>query len=335
MHGGNKVICVHGHMSTPYEFTMFSVGLVNTRKAAPGRGERFELSDERLETSLSHHLQVLDVRNVDVQMISPRPVHMWHWEVPEVQIPWCRTTNDVIHQSCKLHPDRFLGMGQLPQNSKLDTRNCIEELERCVKDLGFVGAIVNPDPAGDSQTPGMNDEYWFPLYEKAQELGAVLMIHSSSGRDRRVYHIPQNYQVNNVVGQYVAMLSLEHSNVFEIFPRLHVFVCHMGGALNRFLLTDDAHKFGNKESGKDNLWFDSCVLNEDFLSTAIKQKTPSRVLFGCEAPGAGAAVRPETGKPGDDLVPVIDKMDFLTSADKQNIFNGNAKKFFPLLKVQG
>ena len=47
------------------------------------------------------------------------------------------------------------------------------------------------------------------------------------------------------------------------------------------------------------------------------------MCFGTEAPGSGAAVRPETGRPGDDLVPVISSFDFLTEEDKVLIFNEN------------
>ena len=60
---------------------------------------------------------------------------------------------------------------------------------------------MNPDPGADGQTPGLdNEDYWYPLYEKAEELGAVLMVHASISRDPRVWNIPQNYQINNVIG---------------------------------------------------------------------------------------------------------------------------------------
>jgi hypothetical protein len=40
---------------------------------------------------------------------------------------------------------------------------------------------------------------------------------------------------------------------------------------------------------------------------------------------------PETGRTGDDLVPVIDAFSFLSEADKIQILNGNPKKVFPTL----
>ena len=42
-----------------------------------------------------------------------------------------------------------------------------------------------------------------------------------------------------------------------------------------------------------------------------------------EADHPGAAVRPETGKMGDDLVPIIGGFPFLSEEDKTKIFNTN------------
>ncbi len=328
MYNGVKVIDVHGHMTTPPEFTVHSANLVNQRKFVGGRAN-FKVSDDRLEESQQHHLEFLNVRDVDYQLISPRPVHMWHWETPPVQHSWCETTNDVIAQIVKLHPDRFGGVAQLPQNYKLNTKDVVPELRRAINDLGFVGAIVNPDPGANGEAPGMDDDYWYPLYEEAAKLGAVLMIHASISRDPRLWNIPQNYQVNNVVGQFLATIALEHSRVWQDFPTLKIFVSHLGGALNRFIMTDESHYFGNKNV--PNLAFDTCAHDADFLTAGIRQKTVSRVMFGTEAPGAGSgAKRPDTGRPADDILPVIKSFGWLTEAEKLDIFHNNAKKFFPL-----
>jgi predicted TIM-barrel fold metal-dependent hydrolase len=306
-----------------------------------------EIPDELMDKALERHLRIMDERKIDLQMISARPVAMMHWERPFIVEKWSRTTNDVIYQQCKMHPDRFVGIAQLPQSSTLNTKNCIEELERCVKDLGFVGAIVNPDPAGDRQTPGMNEEYWFPLYETAQRLKAPLIVHPSSTRDPRVEIIPHNYQYNNLTEETLATLLLENSSVFETFPNLKIIVCHCGGALSRFVLSAKKTGDGGGQVGmgirrhqqrdrdvSQNLFFDTCAYDKDFLATAIKQRGVDRMLFGTEAPGTGTGmIDPDTGKPTDDLVPLIDSIEFLKSEDKTKIFNVNAINTFPLLKA--
>jgi len=362
MYQGKKVIDVHGHMSTPPVFRGFAYNLVALR----GMEGDLAIPDEALETAQTRHLRMLDERGIDFQMISPRPVAMMHWERPFLVDAWTRTTNNVIAQICRLHPDRFGGVAQLPQSRELDTSNCVDELSRCVNELGFVGALVNPDPGADRGTPGMDREYWHPLYRKAQELKTPLIVHPSITRDPRLDGIPHSYQYNNITEETLAVTLLEHGDVFETFPDLTIVVCHCGGALPRLLskgprpgLAPDGSltMLEVRESGEaaggqvgmavtpevdahaekdlsNNLFFDSCAYDPDFLAAAIKQRGPARMLFGTEVPGSGSSLlNPETGKPQDDIIAVIDRMPFLTTEQKLGIFRENARAVFPLLTV--
>ncbi len=325
MYQGQKVVDVHGHMTTPPQFRLYVANLVSQNSP-----QKFELTDEQLANAQKNHLKVIDERNIDLQLLGPRPIAMWHWMRPFLQELWCRVTNDTIARIVKLHPDRFVGMAQLPQNSKLDTRNCIAELERCVKELGFVGAYINPDPAGDKQTPGIHEEYWHPLYQKAQELDVPLMVHPSVSYDRRIEVIPANYQMNNYTEEFIAMHLLSHGNVFQTFPRLKIVICHCGGALNRFIPTD---RHVAQKDLSHNLFFDCCAYDVNFMTAAIKQRGVDQMLFGTEAPGSGGAVRPETGRPSDDLVPVIDSLEFLSTEDKMKILQKNPLKVFTHVRL--
>ena len=323
MYNGQKVLDIHGHMTTPPDFRGYAANIVSQNTPA-----KLEIPDDRLEGALKRHLQVMDERNIDVQLLGPRPIAMWHWMRPFLQNNWCRITNDVIAQTVRLHPDRFMGVAQLPQNAEQETSNCVPELERCVKEYGFVGAYINPDPGADKRTPGVHEPYWYPLYEKAQELNIPLIVHPSVSHDPRIEPIPANYQMNNVTEEYIATQLYGHSDVFDRFPNLKVVICHCGGALDRFIKTD---RHLAQRHLSQNLYFDTCALDLDFLTAAIKQRGVDQMLFGTEAPGSGGAVRPETGRPGDDLVPAIDSLDFLSQDDKLKIFNGNPKKVFPQL----
>lgn len=328
MFDGKKVIDVHGHMTTPPAFRGTIANWVSQNTGPSNHGAFPEISDEAMANANKRHLDMLDDHSVDYQLISPRPIAMWHWMRPHLQYDWAHFTNDVIAQIMRLWPERFGGVAQLPQNRDLDSSHIVEELERTVGEMGFVGALVNPDPAGDRMTPGMNERYWYPLYEKAQALNAVLMVHPSVSYDKRWEIVPANYQMNNVIEEFVAMQLLEHGRVFDDFPNLKVFICHGGGALHRFI-ENDYHR-GQRDL-TNNLWFDSCVLERDLLEAMIKQKTPRRVLFGTEAPGSGGAKRAESGRPSDDLVPVIGEFGFLSAEDKLDIFRENAFRAIPLL----
>jgi predicted TIM-barrel fold metal-dependent hydrolase len=136
--------------------------------------------------------------------------------------------------------------------------------------------------------------------------------------------------MNNYLEEFVAMQLLSHSKVFDSFPKLRIVVCHCGGGLNRFIPTD--HHVGQKDL-RNNLFYDCCAYDIDFLTAAIKQRGVDQMLFGTESPGSGGAVRPETGKPSDDLVPVIDSLEFLTTEDKLKIFQKNPLRVFTKVKL--
>ncbi len=345
MYNGTMVLDIHGHVVSPPAFSALAQRLTILRTPT---AEPFRMDDELVEKYCQEHLRYLDDRDIDVQFVSPRPVSMMHWETPTLQRNWCRATNDLLAQQHRLHPDRIWGVAQLPQTVKRDTSVCIDELERCFTELnGFVGAVVNPDPGGDNQYQGMNDEAWFPLYEKAQELKTPLIVHASISRDPRITIIPHNYQYNFMTEQSLATLLLENSDVFERYPELRVIICHCGGTLSRFIPRAESSGIaGGGQVGigtrapaahveehdwSDNLFFDTCSYDQDFLETALKQRGVDQMMFGTEAPGSGTGVlNPDTGKPADDMVPVIDRISFLTADDKRKLFRDTTLRVFAL-----
>jgi OH-DDVA meta-cleavage compound hydrolase len=78
------------------------------------------------------------------------------------------------------------------------------------------------------------------------------------------------------------------------------------------------------------LYFDTVLYTENALRLLFETVGPDRCLFGAECPGVGSSVNPDTGKTYDDIVPVIKAMPDLSDADKQAIFEGNARKLFKL-----
>jgi predicted TIM-barrel fold metal-dependent hydrolase len=358
MFAGKPVIDVHGHMSAPPHFRAHAYNLVALRTPDANVG----MTPELMKGPLERHLRLLDSHNIDLQLISPRPVAMMHWEQPFLVDAWTRGTNDVIASQCTLHPTRFAGIAQLNQSAEQDTSHCVAELERCVGELGFVGAILNPDPGGDRRTPGMNDAYWFPLYAKAAELQATLVVHPSISRDPRLAIIPHSYQYNNLTEETLATLLLEQSDVFDRYPTLKIVICHCGGALRRMpergqpidaVMQEHgqanivgqsgeqaggsgvSHGITRERAAKDlanNLYFDTCAYDPHYLGAAIKQRGPKRMVFGTEVPGSGSdMLNPLTGKMADDVLALIDGFEFLTQADKLAIVHDNPLRVFPLL----
>ena len=56
------------------------------------------------------------------------------------------------------------------------------------------------------------------------------------------------------------------------------------------------------------------------------------MLFGTEAPGSGGAlVNPITDRASDDVLALLEHMDFLSDDDRLAIVNGNVLRAFPRL----
>jgi predicted TIM-barrel fold metal-dependent hydrolase len=334
LYNGVSVLDVHGHVSVPFSansFLMLMMGSntpmdspIGQPAAGPAR-----VSVEDFRAAALGHVRYMDERNIDVQVIGPRPFLMMGWMEPHLLPAWTRYVNDMIHQQTAMFPDRFLGACMLPQDSSApDLSGCLDELNRCVTEFGFAAAYLSPDPAGRRTTPGMHEPYWYPVYERAQELGIPLIVHGTNSLDPRYRVVPHNYQLGFLTEQYLAGQFLSHSDVFSRFPELRVIICHCGGALDRFIPTD--HHIAQKDLS-NNLFYDTCGYDLIFLEAAIRQRGVPRMVFGTEAPGSGRAVRPETGRTSDDLVPVIGEFGFLTEEDKIAIFNSNPARVVPAL----
>jgi predicted TIM-barrel fold metal-dependent hydrolase len=332
---GAKVLDIHAHVSAPSNGTQALALMLagNTPiKADPRTMELAPLgmTAEGWAVSNQRHLALLDDQQIDCQLLGPRPFLMLGWMQPHLLPAWTRFVNNMIAKQVSLTPSRFVGAAQLPQNpDATDLSDCIPELDRCVHELGFKGVYLSPDPSGDRRSPGMDQPYWHPVYKRCEELGLPIIVHGTNCCDPRIAPIPANYQIGFVWEQYLATQLLLHGDVFERFPKLKVVICHCGGALDRFIPEDREHMAQNLRIG--NLYFDTNALDLHFLEAAIKQRTPARMCFGTEVPGSGRATRKSTGRPGDDLVPIIGGFDFLTDDDKRTIFNSNPSVVCPAL----
>ena len=91
------------------------------------------------------------------------------------------------------------------------------------------------DPDSHQALASLCETYWFPLYERAEALGATLIIHASISRDPRVQILPHSYQYNFMTEQTLATDLLQQSDVFERYPKLRIQVCHCGGSVSRFI----------------------------------------------------------------------------------------------------
>ena len=75
-------------------------------------------------------------------------------------------------------------------------------------------------------------------------------------------------------------------------------------------------------------WFDTVLHNRQSLQLLFDVVGAGRCLFGTERPGSGGGIDPASGRPYDDLKPVIEGIESLTTDDRAAIFGDNARRFF-------
>lgn len=333
------IIDCHAHVSAPKAYWAYKAGLVSHR-GSHGKGV-LHLSDEDIlrawnakEMAPTGHLDHMDACGIDMQCISPRPFQMMHSERPAKIVHfWTEATNDVIHRSVELMPERFYGVAGLPQAAGSPIEQCIPELERCVKELGFKGCIINPDPYenGGGKAPPMGDRYWYPLYEKLCELDVVGHIHATGSREPE----REPYSLHFINEETIAVYGLVNSQVLDDFPDLKILVSHGGGAipfqLGRFdsasARRPGAERFRDRMR---KLYYDTVLYTSEALELLIKVVGVNHVLYGAECPGVGSAVDPETGRTFDNIVPLIQALDWLSDDDKADILEHNARRLFKL-----
>ena len=127
----------------------------------------------------------------------------------------------------KLFPDNFAGAAMLPQSPGVDPKTCIPELERCVKEYGFVGINLNPDPSGGHWTsPPLTDRHWYPIYEKMVEYDIPAMVHVSTSCNA-CFHTTGAHYIN---ADTTAVMQFIQGDLFKDFPTLRFVVPHGGGA---------------------------------------------------------------------------------------------------------
>jgi predicted TIM-barrel fold metal-dependent hydrolase len=331
MYNGVKVLDIHAHVFAPGHGMQILAWMLAGNSPLSDDPRRdlphFGMTEESWAKTNGEHLALIKDRSIDYQLLGPRPFLMAGWMQRHLLAPWSRFVNNMIARQVSMSPDTFVGAAQLPQDAHAeDLRGCLPELDRCVNELGFKAVYLSPDPTGDRKSPGMDTRYWDPVYERCERLGIPIIVHGTNCTDPRLAPIPTNYQIGFVMEQYLATQLLSHGDVFHRFPELKIVVCHCGGALDRFIKTDP--HLSQKDLSK-NLFFDTNALDLNFLEAAIKQRTPQRMCYGTEVPGSGTAIRPETGRPGDDLVPIIGGFDFLTEDEKLCIFNRNPAAVCP------
>jgi 4-oxalmesaconate hydratase len=293
-----------------------------------------KISDDQLRESVEGaQLKLQRERGTNVTIFSPRAGGMAHHiGTADTSREWSMLCNDTIHRLTQLYPKNFIGVCQLPQSPGVSPANCRDELERCVKELGFVGCNLNPDPSGGFWTdPPLTDRFWYPIYEKMVELDVPAMIHVSASANRN-FHATGAHYINADTTAFMQFLT---ADLFKDFPTLRFIIPHGGGAVpyhwGRYRgLAQDLKRPRLDDLIRDNVFFDTCVYHLPGIELMAKVIPVDNILFASEMLGAVKGVDPETGHNFDDTKRYVDQLK-LSESDKRKIFEGNARRVYPRL----
>ena len=167
--------------------------------------------------------EVLDEHGVTHQILTFTTPGV-HYEEPATAVRLARIVNDAFAAEVSRRK-HFSALATLPLN---DPRASVVELERAMRELRLRGAMVFSNVNG----AGLDEPAYVPLWEKANELGAVIYIHPAHPVGVEAM---EKYWLMPLVGflmdTTLAAGKLVFSGIVERFPRITWVLTHMGGAV--------------------------------------------------------------------------------------------------------
>jgi len=238
-------------------------------------------------TTVEQRLRDMDKMGVDVQAISSSPAQFMYWLDPELGRKTARAVNENLASIVARHPDRFVALANVPLQS---ADAATEELEYCIKQLGFRGVEIGTNIDGREVSRGL-DKFW----AKVQELGVMTFMHPNgfTGAERLSDHYFNNV-IGNPLDTTVAVGHLVFDGVLERFPKLKIVTAHGGGYIGHYPARMD-HVWGARVDARTQLkkkprqslaklYFDTIVFDRDQLRHLVNLWGADHILVGTDYP---------------------------------------------------
>jgi 2,3-dihydroxybenzoate decarboxylase len=277
-------------------------------------------------------IREMDEAGIDMQVLS----HTTGLEQTDasIAVPAAIQINDDVNKAVKANPKRFAGFATLAPQNPIASAN---ELERTVKEYGFVGAKINSNSKGEYI---LDKEPYWPLFAMAEKLGVPVYIHPTAPMGNLLKTIEDYPQLNGPIWGYgadtgLAAMRLICSGIFDKHPGLKIILGHLGEALpfwlwridNRWDKEEHANnpkvKKLLKKPGqyvKDNIWVTTSGMFDiaPFMCT-YSVLGADRILFAVDYPFENNL----EGVRFMDIVPISD-------GDREKIYHTNAEQLMRL-----
>lgn len=237
-------------------------------------------------------LEAMDKAGIDISVLSLTDPGLQGTLDTATALKLSKKTNAFLAEKIAHNPNRFRGFAALALQ---DPINASKELENCIRNYQFLGALIN------GQTHGyyLDDVRFYPLWEKAQELDVPIYLHPGSP-----YKIPENYQGQDelagplwgwTVETGTHALRLIFSGLFDRFPKVKLILGHMGETLPYILWRLDSRwditkhsknlKIPPSQYFKKNIFVTtSGMCSNGPLMCAIHEMGEERVMFSVDYP---------------------------------------------------
>lgn len=250
--------------------------------------------------------------------------------------------NDYIAPRIKGFEDRYACLATLSMH---DPKQAATELTRCVKELGFKGALVN-DTQRTSEDGSSRIFYdrpeWDVFWKTCQDLDVPFYLHpvNPTGWEQQHFYADRQYLVGPPLsfanGVSLHLLGLITNGIFDRFPKLQVIVGHLGEhvvpdmwRINHWF--EDVKKpiglscqKSIREYFKENIWITtSGNFSSPLLSLCIQEIGADRILFSIDYPFENFP----------DACTWFDNME-INIIDREKIGRENARKLLKLGKFK-